>query len=89
MYCLYVAENMTKCPLTRGVRLREVSASGGSTVILVRDYLKRLQFAIKLYAVFVTFIPRARYFYFYFVVLSGHPDNTDTFACSVSHWCPY
>ena len=32
MLCLYVAENMTKCPLTRGVRLREVSVSGGSTV---------------------------------------------------------
>ena len=24
---------MTKCPLTRGVRLREVSVSGGSTVL--------------------------------------------------------
>ena len=24
--------NMTKCPLTRGVRLQEVSISGGSTV---------------------------------------------------------
>ena len=32
MQCLYVARKMTKCPLTRGVRLREVSVSGGSTV---------------------------------------------------------
>ena len=32
MQCLYVAENMTKCPLTRGVHLREVSVSGGLTV---------------------------------------------------------
>ena len=32
MQCLYVAENMAKCPLTRGVRLREVSVSRGSTV---------------------------------------------------------
>ena len=32
MYCLFEAENMTKCPLTRGVRLREVSVSGVSTV---------------------------------------------------------
>ena len=32
MWCLYVARNMTKCPLTRGVRLCEVSVSGGATV---------------------------------------------------------
>ena len=25
MWCLYVARKMTECPLTRGVRLREVS----------------------------------------------------------------
>ena len=25
MLCLYAAENMTKCPLTRDVRLREVA----------------------------------------------------------------
>ena len=30
--CLYVARRMTKCPLTRGVRLREVSVGGGLTV---------------------------------------------------------
>ena len=35
IWCLFVAENMTKCPLTRGVRLREVSVSGGSTVLFV------------------------------------------------------
>ena len=34
MNCLYVARNMTKCPLTRGVRLQEVSVSGGSTVYI-------------------------------------------------------
>ena len=28
MFVQYVAENMTKCPLTRGARLREVSVSG-------------------------------------------------------------
>ena len=28
--------NMIKCPLTRGVRLREVSVSGGSTVFMLR-----------------------------------------------------
>ena len=33
MECLYVAENMTKCPLMRGVRLREVAVRGGSTVL--------------------------------------------------------
>ena len=33
MQCLYVARNMAKCPLTRGACLREVSISGGSTVI--------------------------------------------------------
>ena len=33
MKCLYVAENMIKCPLTRGVHLREVSVSGASTVL--------------------------------------------------------
>ena len=32
MQCWYVARNMTKCPLTRGIRLRVVSVSGGSTV---------------------------------------------------------
>ena len=32
MWCLYVARNMNKCPLARGVRLREVSLSGDSTV---------------------------------------------------------
>ena len=34
--CLYIAGNMTKCPLTRGVHLQEVSViiSGGSTVFL-------------------------------------------------------
>ena len=32
MQRLYVAENTTKCPFTKGVRLREVSVSGGSTV---------------------------------------------------------
>ena len=30
---LYVAGNMTKCPLTRGVCLLEVSVSGGLTVV--------------------------------------------------------
>ena len=35
MQCLYVARNMAKCPLTRGVRLREVSVSGGSTVLSI------------------------------------------------------
>ena len=35
MQCLYVAGNMTKCSLTRGVRLREVSVSGGSTVTYI------------------------------------------------------
>ena len=34
MQCVYVAGYMTMCPLTRGVRLREVSISGGSTVLL-------------------------------------------------------
>ena len=29
---LYVARNMAKFPLTKGVRLQEVSVSGGSTV---------------------------------------------------------
>lgn len=33
MLCLYVAENMNKCLLTRSVCLREVSVSGGSTVL--------------------------------------------------------
>ena len=33
MLCLYVAGYMTRCPLRRGVRLREVSVSGGSTVV--------------------------------------------------------
>ena len=32
MQCLYVARNMTKCPLTSGACLREVSVSGDSTV---------------------------------------------------------
>ena len=32
MKCLCVAGNMTKCPLMGGVRLWEVSVSGGSTV---------------------------------------------------------
>ena len=32
MQCLYSARNMTKCPLTRGVHLREVSVRGDSTV---------------------------------------------------------
>ena len=32
MQCLYVAGTITKCPLTGGVRLREVSVSGGLTV---------------------------------------------------------
>ena len=35
MLCLHVAGNMTKCPFTRGIRLREVSISGGLTVIHV------------------------------------------------------
>ena len=34
MLCLYAARSMTKCPLTRGVRLREVSISRGSTVLV-------------------------------------------------------
>ena len=29
----YVAENMTKCPLTRGVHLQEVAVSGGLPVL--------------------------------------------------------
>ena len=33
MQCLYVAENLTKCPLTRGVCLREVSINRRSTVV--------------------------------------------------------
>ena len=33
MQCLYVAKNMTKCPLMSGVHLREVSVCGGSTVV--------------------------------------------------------
>ena len=36
MLCLYVARNVTKCPRTRGVRLREVSVSGGSTVLILQ-----------------------------------------------------
>ena len=32
MKCLYVAENMTKCPLIRGFRLQQVSKSGGLDV---------------------------------------------------------
>ena len=32
MQCLYVAENMTKCPLTRGVRLREVDIQRGEKI---------------------------------------------------------
>ena len=32
MQCLYVAENLTKCLLTRGVRLWEVCISRGLTV---------------------------------------------------------
>ena len=34
MQCLYAARNMTMCPLTRVVRLREVSVSVGSSIIL-------------------------------------------------------
>ena len=41
MKCLYVAENMTKCPLMRGVCLREVFVSGGSTV-LINSLMKTL-----------------------------------------------
>lgn len=33
MKSLYVAENLTKCPLTRGVRLWEKFISGGLTVV--------------------------------------------------------
>ena len=36
MYCSYVAENMTKCLLTRVVHLREVSVKGSSTVVSFR-----------------------------------------------------
>ena len=32
---LYVAENLTKHPLTRGFCLREVSVSGGLTVVYI------------------------------------------------------
>ena len=32
---MYEAENMTKCPLTRGNHQREVSVSGGSTVFCI------------------------------------------------------
>ena len=32
MQCLYVAENMTKCLLKRGVHQREVSVSEGWTI---------------------------------------------------------
>ena len=32
--CLYVAENMTKCPLTRDVCLWEMSVSRGSAVVI-------------------------------------------------------
>ena len=39
---LYVAENITKCPLTRGVRPREVSVSGGSAVFLVWEMLSNI-----------------------------------------------
>ena len=38
MWCLCEAENMIKCPLTRGVRL-QVSVSGGSTVWCVTGLL--------------------------------------------------
>ena len=31
MWCLFVAENMTKCPLMKGVRLQEVPVRRGST----------------------------------------------------------
>ena len=41
MYCLYVAENMTKCLLTRGVPLREVSVSGGSIVYAKTEIVKK------------------------------------------------
>ena len=34
--CLYVAENMTKCPLTRGVCLWAVSAYGRCPLAEVR-----------------------------------------------------
>ena len=40
MWCLYVARNMTKCLLTRGVHLREVSVSEGSTVVLLARWRK-------------------------------------------------
>ena len=45
MWCLYVAGNMTKCPLTRVVRLREVSVSGGSTVFFV--YIKSRKLVLR------------------------------------------
>ena len=38
MYYLYVAENKTKCPLTRGVCLREVSAYERCPLAEVRLY---------------------------------------------------
>ena len=42
MWCLYVARNLTKCPLMRDVRLREVSVSGGSTVHHFHTFLRQL-----------------------------------------------
>ena len=33
MQCLYVVGTSTECPLTRGVRLREVSVSGDSAAL--------------------------------------------------------
>ena len=50
MQCLYVARNMAKCPLTRGVRLREVSVSGGSTVFSIFfSFRSRSVFSFPLY----------------------------------------
>ena len=43
MQCLYVAGYMTKCPLARDVRLREVSVSGNSTVFAINRTFSEMQ----------------------------------------------
>ena len=42
MQCLNVAENIAKCPLTRDVRLREVSVGGGLTYTFHIDELVKV-----------------------------------------------
>ena len=49
-----VAGNMTKCPLTRGVRLREVSVSGVSTVWCARIILRLISRSLSTELVFIS-----------------------------------